>query len=119
MQIFEPRDVVTVPFPYTDRPVRERRPALIVSSGNLQTDHGLLWVLLITSQANRGWAGDVPVSDLVQSGLPAPSVVRTAKLATIEAKGAERIGILPVADWLLAQKHITARLLQGVPGHEP
>jgi mRNA interferase MazF len=65
---------------------------------------------MITSQANCGWVGDVPVSDLVQSGLPAPSVVRTAKIATIETKDAEQIGVLPDADWLMVQKHITARL---------
>lgn len=110
MQIFRPQDVVKVPFPYTDRPVRERRPALVVASGNLQSDHGLLWVLMITSQANRSWPGDVTVSDLVRSGLPAPSVVRTAKIATIEAKEAERIGTLPEKDWLVVQKQLSVNL---------
>lgn len=33
--IFKPGDVVEVPFPYTDRPTRQRRPALIVSSPGL------------------------------------------------------------------------------------
>jgi mRNA interferase MazF len=110
MQTFEPRDVVKVPFPFTDRPVRERRPALIIASGSLQSDHGLLWVLMITSQAHRGWPGDVPVSELLSSGLPAPSVVRTAKIATMEAKEAERIGILPKKDWLVVQKHLNTNL---------
>ena len=85
--------------------------SLIVASDSLQSDHGLLWVLMITSQANRGWAGDVPVSELVPSGLPAPSVVRTAKIATIEAKEAERIGSLPELDWLLVKKQISAKFL--------
>jgi len=40
--------------------------------------HGLLWVLMITSAENRGWDGDVDVSDLEFSGLPVASVVRTA-----------------------------------------
>ncbi|MBP8284564.1 MAG: type II toxin-antitoxin system PemK/MazF family toxin [Chromatiaceae bacterium] len=89
---FLPGDVVKVPFPYTDRPTRQRRPALIVSSPDLQREHGLSWVLMITSAANRGWKGDVDVADLAQAGLPARSVVRTAKIATIDSRDADYLG---------------------------
>jgi len=92
MAIFEPWDVVAVPFPYTDKATRQRRPALVVAAGSLQADHGLLWVLMITSAENRGWPGDVVITDLPQAGLPVASVIRTAKIATIETKEAERIG---------------------------
>jgi len=94
MPIFSTWDIIKVPFPYTDRPVRGRRPALVVSSDGFQDAHGLVWVLMITSAQNRGWSGDVSVSELDSAGLPAASVVRTAKIATIEAKEAERIGCL-------------------------
>jgi mRNA interferase MazF len=47
---------------------------------------------MITSAANRGWPGDVPVTNLAAAGLPAPSVIRTAKIATIEASYATRLG---------------------------
>ena len=95
MPSFEAWDIVKVPFPYTNRPVRERRPALVVGSKGIQERHGLLWVMMITSAENRGWPGDVDVSDLKKAGLPAASVVRTAKIATIEADEAGRIGALP------------------------
>jgi mRNA interferase MazF len=98
MPTFEPGDVIKVPFPYTDRPVRQRRPALVVAAGGLEAAHGLLWVLMITSAENRGWSGDVTVSDLGASGLPAPSVVRCSKIATIDARDAEHIGSLPRSD---------------------
>lgn len=94
MADFDVWDVVKVPFPYTDRPVRQRRPALVVATADLQRDHGLIWVLMITSAENRAWPGDVGIIDLATTGLPAPSVVRTAKIATIEASEAERIGTL-------------------------
>jgi mRNA interferase MazF len=94
MPIFSTWDIIKVPFPYTDRPVRERRPALVVSSDGIQDAHGLLWVLMITSAQNRGWQGDVTVSELGSAGLSAASVVRTAKIATIESKEAELIGSL-------------------------
>lgn len=96
--IFEIWDIVKVPFPYTDRPVRRRRPALVIAGGELQTRHGLIWLAMITSAENRGWAGDVAVSDLAAAGLPAPSIVRPAKIATIEARDAERLGVLPPSD---------------------
>lgn len=92
MPNFEPGDVIKVPFPYTDRATRQRRPALVVSSAPLAEAHGLLWVLMITSAENRGWGGDVAITALVKAGLPVPSVIRTAKIATIETRDAEPLG---------------------------
>ena len=91
-------DLVKVPFPYTNRPVQQRRPALVVAVPDAPGAPELLWVLMVTSAANRGWPGDVAVSDLHVAGLPAPSVVRSAKIATIEVRDAERIGQLPLKD---------------------
>ena len=98
MPIFSDWDIVKVPFPYTDRPVRQRRPALVVATGGALAEHGLLWVLMITSAENSGWPGDIEVTDFTKAGLPAASVVRTAKIATIEAREAERIGSLPAKE---------------------
>src|SRR6266567_23985 len=81
---FEVWDIVKVPFPYTDRPVRQRRPALVIAAGELETAHELLWLVMVTSAANRGWPGDVLISDLAFAGLPIPSIIRPAKIATIE-----------------------------------
>ena len=110
MAIFNVWDIVKVPFPYTDRPVRERRPALVVVADGLQSDHGLLWVLMITSAENRGWSGDVAVSDLSAAGLPVASVVRTAKIATIESKETERIGALSTFDRDSVRRHLKVTL---------
>jgi len=93
-------DLVKVPFPYTNRPVQQRRPALVVAIPNAPAALNLLWVMMVTSAGNRGWPGDVVVSNLDKAGLPAPSVVRLAKIATIEAHDAERMGRLAHADQL-------------------
>ena len=98
MRTFEVWDLVKVPFPYPNRPVQQRRPALVVALPQGLGTPALLWVLMVTSAVNRGWPGDVLVSNLIQAGLPAASVVRTAKIATIEAADAEQIGRLPAAD---------------------
>ena len=92
MGTFEQGDVIRVPFPYTDRPTRQYRPALVVSTGGIEAMHGLLWVSMITSAENRGWRGDFSISNLALAGLPAPSVIRSAKIATIEAVEATKLG---------------------------
>lgn len=112
MPTFDTWDVVKVPFPYTDRPVRERRPALVLAASRIQEAHGLLWVAMITSAANRGWPGDVLVSDLETAGLPAASLVRTAKIATIEVAEAERIGSLPLKD----RQQVRKRIIENLSG---
>jgi len=94
MASFEQGDVVKVPFPYTDRATRQYRPALVVSTGGIEDRHGLLWVSMITSAQNRGWPGDIAVRDLKRARLPVASIIRTAKLATIEAKDAAKLGTL-------------------------
>ena len=87
---FEPGDVNRVPFPYTEGEARQHRPALVVAQTGPGEGSGLLlWVLMITSAENRGWAGDVAVPDAAAAGLPAPSVIRCAKIATIDAARAE------------------------------
>lgn len=106
MHSFEVWDIVRVPFPYTDRPVREHRPALVIGSAGIQENHGLLWVIMITSAKNRGWPNDVPIVSLENTGLPVESVVRTAKIATIEAKEAAVIGQVPISIRQTIKQHL-------------
>ena len=97
MAVFEQGDVVKVPFPYTDRSTRQSRPALVVSTGPLEDNHRLVWVVMITSAENRGWSGDVSITGLALAGLPVPSVIRTAKIATIDAADAKKLGNISAA----------------------
>ncbi len=110
MPSYKTWDVVKVPFPYTDRPIRQRRPALVIAAGQIEKEHALLWVLMITSAENRGWQSDVAISDLARAGLPAASVIRCAKIATIERGDAERIGRLPSRDRTLVAEHLRRTL---------
>ena len=98
MPTFEAGDVVRVPFPYTNRETTQRRPALVISNGAIASGM-LLWVLMITSTSNRSWPGDVRIGSSGETtGLPAPSMVRTLKMATIEASAADRIGAISVSE---------------------
>jgi mRNA interferase MazF len=111
MATFSQGDVVRVPFPYTDRAARQHRPALVVSEGELGDRGELLWVVMITSAANRGWPGDVSlVKGYDRAGLPVPSIIRSAKIATIEARHADRIGRLDSRIWSQVAENLRQHL---------
>ena len=110
MPTFEPGDVVKVPFPYTDRATRQSRPAVVISTPSLQNLHGLLWVVMITSAENRGWHDDVPVANQHLAGLPVPSIIRSAKIATIDASDASTLGRLPAVQIRQVTEKIRQRL---------
>lgn len=98
MPTFETGDVVRVPFPYTDRDVRQHRPALVVSAAPLGDDGQLYWVLMITSAEHRRWPGDVALGRRYgEAGLPAPSLIRTSKIATVEAARMLPLGRMPAS----------------------
>ncbi len=108
MRIFKRGDVIKVPFPYTDRATRQSRPAVVVSTAQLQELHGLLWVVMVTSAENRGWPDDVPVANLTLAGLPSRSIIRSAKIATIKASDASKLGRVSAAQ----VKRVTGKIKQ-------
>jgi len=110
MATFSQGDVVKIPFRYTDRSTRQSRPALVVSLPGLEADHGLIWVVMITSAENRGWPGDVAINDLARAGLPAASVIRPTKVATIDASDASRLGAVSEATLQQALRQIGERI---------
>lgn len=79
-------DVVVVPFPASDSVAP--RPALVIDS-ETHRKTGQVIVAMITS-ANDQWPGDVEIANWSDLGLPKPSKVRTAKLATFDLRAIQR-----------------------------
>ena len=98
MTRFEAGDVVRVLFPHVEINAHRHRPALVVTRGPIGPDGLLIWVAMITNAKRKRWPGDIPVAEHKSSGLPIPSVIRTAKLATLETAGADKIGRVGEAD---------------------
>ncbi len=65
---------------------------------------------MITSAENRGWPDDLPVTNLQLAGLPVPSIIRSAKMATIDASDASTLGRLSVAQVTQVTAKIRQRL---------
>jgi mRNA interferase MazF len=108
---YAPFDVVVVPFPYAVRLAEKRRPAVVVSSPELEKQHGLVWLAMVTSASHRAWGDDVTIADQKVAGLPAPSRLRPAKIATVDAaRIVRRIGKLSAKDASAARDKLS-RLL--------
>ena len=99
-------DIIWVDFPFVESGLTKSRPALVVSEVLTAAGTPLIWVMMITNAAREPWSGDVLIEDYSGCGLPAPSKVRSAKIATIEIAQVERAGRIDAA--LLAK--IQARL---------
>lgn len=91
-------DVVAVRFPFTDEKAGQKRPALVLSSASFSDAHGHTLLAMITSAANAGWPSDVPITDLMQTGLKTPSVVRMKWFTLPHELLERRIGMLSARD---------------------
>ena len=73
-------DIVLIPFPFTDLTGNKLRPALILVSG--KTD---ITVAFITTQIRWKEPNDVILNPTKQNGLKQESLIRLAKMATIDS----------------------------------
>ncbi|MDE8347787.1 MAG: type II toxin-antitoxin system PemK/MazF family toxin [Acidocella sp.] len=94
MTVFRRWDIVKISYTANPAMAPTHRPGLVIVAGELFRDHGLLWVLMITSATNRGWAGDIDIKDVTTAGLGVPSIIRTAKIMTVQGRDAYVIGSL-------------------------
>lgn len=85
--IFDPMNVVVVPFPFTDRRATKRRPALVLSTRRFN-EHGQLILAMITS-AREKWPSDTAIRDWRQAGLVVPCRCRL-KLFTLDQSLVQR-----------------------------
>lgn len=105
--MYQPSDVVLLPFPFSDLSAHKKRPVLILKAENVQGD---FLAVQITSQPGYEGALILMQSDFSVGLLPKTSFVRPDKLITLnKSLVAQRIGILTDAAF--------ARIRQGVCAH--
>lgn len=83
--VYKQREVVLVPFPYSDLSATKRRPVLIVSNNDYNNSFPDILVCVITSNRfGDEYSVNLENEDLEMGVLPESSVVKTHKLFTIE-----------------------------------
>ncbi len=86
--------LVRVPFPFTDRAVQKRRPALVVSAPDFQNQSGHLILAMVTTVNQSCWPLDWPIQELEGTGLPKPCLVRRKLFSLDERLILGRLGVL-------------------------
>lgn len=107
---FDKFDVVVVPFPFTDRAQLKRRPALVLSNAEFNSESGHSVMAMITSSGNAPWPLDVKISSLKAAGLPADSVVRMKFFTLDNQFVAGKAGRLSKSDQSQVAQNLTTLL---------
>ena len=86
-------------FPFLEGTDAKRRPALIVSTDHLEKEHGLYWIVMITTAKSGDRRDDIAVTNRERAGLPEDCVIRVARLATVsDAQIVRRLGEITSKD---------------------
>jgi mRNA interferase MazF len=84
--MFSQREIVLVPFPYSDLSSAKKRPVLIVSNNQYNAEYGDVVVVVISSVVRSGDEYSILLSelDLEYGILPEASTIKVHKLFTID-----------------------------------
>jgi mRNA interferase MazF len=93
-----PFDVLIVPFPFVDIPVRKRRPALVISHAAFNDATGTAVMAMITSAADSDWHDDQLIDDIDAAGLQSPCKVRMKFFSVPLSLATDPVGRLGDAD---------------------
>jgi len=82
--IYKQREIVLVPFPYSDLSAVKKRPVLIVSNDAYNQRFDDVLVCVITSNKYRdSYSVDLTDKNLETGFLPEPSIIKTHKLFSV------------------------------------
>lgn len=107
---FDRFDIVVVPFPFTDRNVRLRRPAVILSGADFGSATGQSLLAMITRAERSAWPGDMPISDLAAAGLSGPCVIRLKLFTLVNVLISRKLGSLAEGDRQRLSQRLSAHL---------
>jgi mRNA interferase MazF len=98
---FMPGEIVLVRFPFSDSETSKKRPALCLTACKLTSKFQIITVAMITSKIESfNLEGDYLLKNWESSGLLHPSLVRLAKVASLDVALVEKkLGVLSETDY--------------------
>ena len=100
MIVYEPGDVVLVPYPFGERAGGRKRPGLVISLAEFNETTSEIVIAQITSRlSGNSRPGDCTIEDWREANLPRPAMVR-CRLATLQTSLVlRRLGKLSEAEF--------------------
>ncbi len=98
-------EVVTVPFPFTEKPGTKRRPALVLSK-RVFNENGHSLLLMITTKAHSPWPGDTNLEANRAAGLQTACIVRLKAFTLDNRLILKKLGSVSVADRQKIAEHL-------------
>ena len=84
--MYEQRDIVLIPFPYSDLTGSKQRPALIISNSKLNKSEDRICCLITSQQPKEG----ICIDSLEKGTLPFKSWVKPYRLFTVHQKAVRK-----------------------------
>ena len=82
--MYNQRDIVLIPIPFTDLSTKKRRPVVILSNDEYNLDKEDIVVAAITSNISEAkYSIHITESDFENETLPRPSLIRADKIYTL------------------------------------
>ena len=105
-------EIVIVPFPFTERAVSKRRPALVLSSDEFNRDHDQLLLAMITS-GEHPWQSDISIENWREAGLTGRCALRFKVFTLPKSMVLGRVGSLVGSDRSAVEQQFS-RVVAGV-----
>lgn len=104
--IYKKYNIVTVPFPFTEKFLNKKRPALVISDEKYQsiTNHCIL--CMITSAKHTSWDNDIPIIHTKDTGLSTSSKIRFKVFSLPIDLIIETIGVLNKVEMLTVKNNL-------------
>ena len=98
-------DIVVVPFPFHEIPVRKRRPVVVLSNEAFNRANGWTILAMVTTAKATRWVSDTPIVEWQMAGLNVECVIRL-RLQTMPNDIIDRkLGILADNDRTAFDQH--------------
>ena len=81
MTVYKRKDVILVPFPFSDLSYSKKRPALVLADIHERDE---LICMMLTSALSIDPKIDISIKDIDSAGLPKPTVARISRLFTLK-----------------------------------
>ena len=69
-------DTAVIPFPFAEKPIIKRRPAVVLSGRAFNAANGSTLMGMITTTKVTDWPSDLDISDLLAAGLTVACLIR-------------------------------------------